>query len=294
MAVVSSSETTKGTGVTGRFGESFIFTRRWKVRVDDPFTSRTLIARAPGIGYGAAHPDFSNHKAMEFEASDDDDSGLWWTVSVRYYIPPKVSTPDTTTNLPKDVWNASGTTATGPVWLDKDGHWVVNSASDPLEGLEREYTEFSWTLTKSYSDDSWKAAAKTCSGAVNSATWDGAAVRSVKCSFRSAQRKELAYSTSTVNATIPYTETVWEFAYRPETWDFRVWDVGFNQLVNSSGTPSSSGTYKAAILGLEGRPVKQPAPLGNGVALSPGATLNYLTFRVYPEVDFSTYFGSPT
>jgi hypothetical protein len=290
MAVVACLETARGTGVSGKFGESFTFTRKWIVRVDTPFTPRTLIARAPGIVFGAPHPDFGNHVAMEFDCTEESGDGMMWSVLVRYYIPPVENVPDTATGMPADNWSGSGTTTTIPVFEDKDGKKIVNSVKDPLEGCERESSELTLNLTKCYPDLSWSPIAKSKSNTVNSSTWNGSPARTWKVAFKSASKKEA--TSSSANTTTPYWETTWEFAYREETWDFKPWDVGFNQLVDSAGNPSQTGSQRAAILGADKKPVKSPVALYNGVARTPGTEPVELTFRLYKETDFSV-FGTP-
>lgn len=290
MAVVACLETARGTGVSGKYGESFTFTRKWIVRVDSPFTPRTLISRAPGVAFGAGHPDFASHKAMEFDCTETSGDGMMWEVVVRYYIPPADNTPNAATGMPADSWSGSGSTITIPVFKDKDGGDIVNSANDPLEGAEKESSEFSLTLTKCYSDLAWSAIAAAQSNTVNNATWNQSPPRTWKVAFKSASKKEA--TSSSADTTKPYWETSWEFVYRAETWDFKPWDVGFNQLVDSSGNPTSSGTQRAAILGADKKPVKAPVALSNGVAKAPGQPPNALNFRLYAETNFSV-FGTP-
>jgi hypothetical protein len=293
MAVVTKDEVISGTGLSGKYGETFVFTRKWRIRVDDPKTSKVIISRAPGVTFGAAHPDFSDHKAMEFDLSDEDGVGMFWILVVKYYIPPKENTPDATTGMPKDDWRATGSTNSVPAFVDKDGETICNSASDPIEGLEIEASDFGLTLTKCYADTSWVSLAQTRSNAVNSDTWNGSAARTWKAEFRGAVKKEMTVSATSGSATKPYWETSWEFRYRADTWDLKPWDVGFNQLVTSDGTPSSSGTKRAAILGADKKPVKQPVALSSGVAVAAGTKPTALSFRAYKEATFAA-FGVPS
>jgi hypothetical protein len=298
MAVVSCAESIGGTGLSGKYGETFTFTRKWKIRVDDPATPKVLISRFPGVYFGAPHPEFSDHRAMEFELSDDDGVGMWWLLVVKYYIPPKENTPDDSTGMPKDLWTATGSTTSIPVFQDNGAansgtkQTLTNSAGDPIEDLEREASDFGLTLTKCYADTAWSALAMTHSNSVNNGTWNAGAARTWKVAFRGATPKEMTVSGSS-NSTKKYWETTWEFAYRADTWDLKPWDVGFNQKVDSSGNPSSVGTKRAAVLGADKKPVKQPVALTMGVAKTAGEKPDALTFRVYPEVSFSS-FGTPS
>jgi len=293
MAVVAVNEVISGTGLSGKYGESFTFTRKWRIRVDDPKTSKVIISRAPGITFGAGHPDFSDHKAMEFDLSDEDGVGMFWMLVVKYYIPPKDNTPDASTGMPKDDWRANGSTNTIPAFTNKDGVSICNSAGDPIEGLEIEASDFGLSLTRFYADLSWVAIATSRSNAVNSDTWNGSAARTWKAEFRGAVKKEMTVSASSGSATLPYWETSWEFRYRADKWDLRPWDVGFNQLVTSTGTPSTSGTLRAAVLGADKKPVKQPVALYQGIAMAAGTLPAALTIRAYKEATFSV-FGNPS
>jgi hypothetical protein len=293
MAVVKVDEVIGGTGLSGKYGESFTFTRKWRIRVDDPKTSKVVISRAPGVVFGAGHPDFADHKAMEFDLSDEDGVGMFWIITVKYYIPPKENTPDDTTGMPKDDWKATGSTTTVPCYKDKDDNPIVNSAGDPLEGLELEASDAALTLTKCYSDTAWSSIASSQSNTVNSSTWNGYPARTWKVEFRGATKKEMTVSATSGSATKPYWETSWEFRYRADKWDLAPWDVGFNQLVNSSGTPTSGGTQRAAVLGADKKPVRQPVALSNGVAKTAGQKPDVLNFRAYRETNFSV-FGTPS
>lgn len=300
MAVVGWRETPKGSGVSGRYGESNTYRRVFIVRVDSPATSKVAICRAPGVAYGSAHPDQAACKAMEFDCSMADDVGLWWTVSVSYYAPSPEMIPQEN-GIPEDSWSASGGTSTGPAFVDRNGDSIVNSAGDPLEGLEQENDDISWTLTKCYTDLSWNTVRLLQSNTVNDASWNGAPPGEWKVNFRGAQKKTITTTTAGTAGTAPgdgssgafngtegtieYWETTWEFRYRADGWDLKPWDVGFNELVSSQ---------RLAILGNDGKAVKQPVALNsNGTKKTPGEAPDALSFNVYAESDFST-FGEPS
>lgn len=295
MAIVATREIAKGTGVSGKFGESFTFTRKWLVRVDDPATSRVDIAQAAGVAFGDGHPDSPFHVAMEFDCTEASGDGMIWDLTVKYYIPPATSQPDPATGIPKDTWQAANATQTIPVYKDKDGLSITNSAGDPLEGIEREANSFTLTLTKFYDGGGnyeWSTTAREQSNTVNSTAWNGGAARTWKVEFRSAVKKPL-----TDGAAVEpryYWETVWEFKYREDTWDLKPWDIGFNQLVDSSGLPEPYGSLRAAVLGADKKPVKNPVALNSdGTAKTPGQKPDALTFSVYPETNFFV-FGTPS
>jgi hypothetical protein len=127
------------------------------------------------------------------------------------------------------------------------------------------------------------------SNSVNVSAWNTSSPRTWKCEFRSSQKKLLSRLGASPKT---YWEVVWDFVYREETWDYQPWDIGFNQLVTSDGTPTASGTKRAAILGADKKPVKSPVALAGGVAKDPGQPPDALRFRLYREANFST-FGTP-
>ena len=312
MAVMGYREIAKGSGVSGKFGESNTYTRAFLVRVDHPATSKVQIASAPGVVYGAAHPHQGNCKAMEFDCSLSDDVGLWWTVTVRYYIPPPEATPDEN-GLPKDSWAASGGTSTGPAYEEIDGDTIVNSAGDPLEGIERENDDISWTLTKAYEDMSWNTDRLAKSNTLNTGSWNGGAAGKWKVSFRGAQKKEITQKTTTgggasqedgtyspataTESKLSYWEVHWEFRYRREGWNAKPWDVGFNEKCDDSGNATTSGTKRKAIVGKDGKAVKQPVALASGVAKAAGQKPDIANggngFEIYEKTSFSS-FGEPS
>lgn len=300
MAVVGWRETAKGSGVSGRYGESNTYKRSFLVRVDHPATSKVAICRAPGIVYGASHPDQADCRAMEFDLSMSDDVGLWWTLSVSYYAPPPEAIPDEN-GIPVDSWTASGGTSTGPAFQNIDGDTIVNSAGDPLEGLERENDDISWTLVKCVSDLSWDSLRLSHSNTVNASSWQGGAAGTWKVNFRGAQKKTIATAEAGTTGQTPsdgtnapndgsestatYWETTWEFRYRKDGWALKPWDVGFNELVSGS---------RQAIVGADGKAVKQPVALTSAGAAKPaGEAPDALAFDVYDSSNFSV-FGEPS
>jgi hypothetical protein len=290
MAVVSYKRLNDST-ISGRYGESFQIVEKWEIRTDSPTTTKVKIAGAvTGAYFGAAHPDISSCKAMEFDVAPADRSGLLWVLTVRYYVPPPGKARQES-GMPADVWDAIGGTTNVPAFTDKDGVVITNSAKDPLEGLEREREERGWGLTKFYANDAdWTAARDAYAGKVNSATWAGGAAKTWKCYFKGAKIREISkFEGDTDGGTLKFVETQWEFRYEPDTWSCKPWDVGFMELV--------SGQRKV-ILGSDGKPVKQPVALNSdGTKRTPGTAPSIINsgagVELYGTANFSTGFGTP-
>lgn len=301
MAVVGWRETIRGAKVSGKFGESFTYGRTFLIRVDHPATPITSISRAPGIVFGAPHPAQPACRAMEFECSPADDVGLWWQLSVSYYVPETKPDAD---GIPEDIWAAGGSVSTGPVFEDIAGEAIANTAGDALEGLERENDDISWTLTKCFNDMSWQLLRVLKSNTVNNATWQGGEPGTWKVNFRGATKKEITTTTQGNQAaavgqaggdaapfdgeegTVTYWETTWEFRYRAGGWALKPWNVGFNQIQDG---------YKVAILDDDGKPVSQPVALtSQGEAQLNNVKPITLEFDIYGSSDFASSFGEPS
>jgi len=297
MAIVTSVRRPQKRTASGAVGESNKFLEVYDVRTDSLTQSLVSIVTAPGIGYGSAHPDMADHKAMEWDLSAADDSGLWWTVSIRYAVPPPGKTIDAVSGLPDPAWSALGSTHSVPVYKDKDGAVIKNSAGDPLEGLEAEGQEFGWSLVKCYSlaaSPSWDVVVRSVANKVNSDTWSGETARKWKCSFKGAQKKTIVTQTGSTQSAVQYWEVAFDFRFNDDTWDLAPWDIGFNQRADSAGVASPSGTNRVTILGKDSRPVKQPVALSSGVATAPGTAPTALNFKVYKETAFTSVFGVPS
>lgn len=303
MAVVAWRRILEGSDVSGKLGESLRIVEKWEVRTDSPLTSKLAILGAVPVGWNSAHWEFPDCKAQEFALSPNNRTGMVWTLSATFYIPPK----DKKLNeqgRPEDFWECSGGTTTVPAFQDRDGNTITNSANDPLEGLEREREELSWTLTKYYDDDSWKGDRDTYAGSVNSSGWAGGDPRTWKCYFKSARKKELqnvdlnAQTDSSAEGDPAgggevekkqFVETVWEFRREPETWKCMPWDVGFMELVSGQ---------RAVIKDDKGNAVKQPVALNSdGTKRTPGQKPSVINngqgVHLYEEHDFNPVFGTP-
>ena len=292
MAVVSYQRILDGAGLSGKFGESLQATERWQVRVDSPTTTRLEILQTlatGGIVWGASHPEFSALKAMEFTLDPEGREGMRWIFTVKYYVPPAKKTPQAS-GIPNDVWERSGGTSTVPLYLDKDGVAITNSAGDPLEGLEREREEVAWSLVKCYETDLDFAFAALVAGYINNNTWAGRAAKTVKCYLKSAKKQSISRLDGAADGqTLDYIEAHWEFRYDPDTWTCKPWDVGFMEKV---------GGERKTIVGNDGKPVKQPVALNNdGTKKTPGQKPTVINNgagdEIYSTADFTAVFGTP-
>ena len=284
-------------GAKGETGSKY--SRTFLVRTDsiDPISTITGYV---GVYLGALHPEDANASLESFETSAADDSGLLYTVKLNYEPPKPADQGDEDSEEPGNVaglskqshWSASSSVSSGPCFEDNDGEIITNTAGDPLEGLSKELADFKLTLTQYYtSHTSWSSIGRSHTNKCNNAVWNGGQIRTWKCQGCSAK-----LTTENINDVLTkYWEVSWEFAYRADTWDLKVWDIGFAQRVNASKVPSQSGDHKALIKGKDGKPVKTPVALHNGMA-KVATDLGFpkpdeLSFQIYGSTNFAYNFG---
>lgn len=301
MAVVWYRELPRERSQSGKYGETYVYKRAWLIRVDDPSTSLVDITDAAGVEWLSEHPDDASCKALEFDTKPTDETGLLYTYTVTYQVPPvnnkdaggEEEQPGQMQQLMKlPIWSAGSSVVTVPCWKDKDGEVITNSAGDPLEGLEKEEAELRLSLTQYFpSHTNWASTARTYTNAVNSDTWNGGAPKTWKCQGCSAQ----VGSENVGTATLIYWEVTWEFVYREDTWNLKPWDVGFHERCDENQTPSQSGDKRKVITTVTKTPVKSPVALSGGVALPPGSPPEVINsgngVEVYQQQAFGTVFG---
>ena len=298
MAVIATKYLPNKASGSGAFRESHILNESWMVRVDapPPTTSLAAILTAPGVVYGDAHPSFTSCKAMKWSYSAADGSGLMWTVSVEYFVPIIEINP--ANGLPLDVWAGRGTNVMLPFFKDKDGEVLKNSAGDPIEGMERELCFRAYTLVRSYASLSLAdQEMNAVNNKTNSDTWPTLGSYGIpdtwKCSISNFSKKVIITTSGATQTAARYWEVTYEMEYKEDTWRCKPWDMGFNERVDATGTPTSLGTNRRSIIGFDKKPVRQPCALSSGVALPPGTPPVALDFDPYTKVSYITKFGNP-
>ena len=261
-----------------------VYTRVYLVRTRIINASLRLIAMAPGLGYREPYPDDQNAVLVESNASQDGDSPFHFKVTCTYRH------LDETERIPwfrPSQFSFSGGITSAPAFWRYSGgatdnitkQIIVNSAGDPLSGLDRDEAEFTLSITYNQKPPFDFAMAKQYVNSVNSDAWSGSGARTWKCQSITANRKFEVIPALTPDwapTKVFYYETTVNLAYREDTWDLQTWDVGFNEIVG--------GARKKITAGLE--PVSEPVALSNGVAKTPGQPPDLLTFRIYRALPF--------
>ena len=197
--------------------------------------------------------------------------------------------PGTIAGLMKfPVWSGSSSVTTGPCLYDKDDEAILNSAGDPLEGMEMEMADAKLSVTNyATTHTNWMTAAATYTNTCNTGNWNGGAIDCWKCQGCSA-----TLATENVDGTTyVFWELTWEFAYRAKSWRLQPWDIGFAEKCDSEGVASAGGTSRKAIKGADGKATARPVALVAGVAKPAGSPPDPLSFVIYQRNDFSAAFG---
>jgi hypothetical protein len=279
MAVVDSREMYRGRGRQTQYGDVPVYTRIFLVRVDDSNTAFEDIAAEPGAAWLDPHPENENALLVDSNVQQDGDSPFHYKVTFTYKSAEDLL--DDPMQRPAQYTFSGGLASAPAFWYFPNANdnstkkIIINTAGDPIGGLDRDEGEFSVSIVKNFSTFDY-AKAQAYVGAINSDSFSGGAPKTWKCMGINGSRKiEEVGGTKYV-----YWECSTTLAYRNYTWDLQTWDVGFNEIVG--------GARKKIMAGAE--PVSEPAALSNGRAKTPGVAPDLLTFRIYPMVPFTGTF----
>jgi hypothetical protein len=285
MAITGTKELYRGREWSSNYGDVPTYSRVWLVTIDDANQSLNEITNGPGIAFLDPHPEDQNARVMEVRAQQEGgDSPFHYRVTFVYK---GVTDADEDPLQRPPQFSFSGSLASAPCFWhypnandNSTKRVILNSAGDPIGGLDRDEAEFTVTISSNEPSPFAYAKAQNYVGAINSDTYSGGAPKTWKCMSISANRKieqkqVQQYLYYEVNAVL---------AYRGTGWDLQTWDVGFNQLVN--------GQRRKIMAGSE--PVSEPAALSNGVAKAPGQPPDLKTFRIYKMLPFNgTFYAVP-
>lgn len=175
-----------------------------------------------------AHPDVAEALLNDVSVTQDGDSPFHYRVSLSYGV---LEDADENPLDRPDQFNYTGAITSGPAFIEyTDGNdspkVIVNSAGDPLEGMEMEKAEWRISITGNRADFD-KSLASDYLNTINSDSYSGLSAGTVKCQGISGSRKiELVNGSKLV-----YWEVNVELAHRGENWRLKTWDVGFNEIV---------------------------------------------------------------
>jgi hypothetical protein len=275
-----------GRTLSHRFGEPPNAERKFVLTLDNTAPTVSEVANAIGIFHGSPHPEYPFMIMTEAQVAEGTPSPFHAEITYRY----EVLNPDERDPNPlarPDVWSFSTGGAAVPALFYYDGATqkpLVNSAFDYFEGLTTEEGECRATIN-AYRPTFPLATAVAVTNTVNQGGYLGAPAHHWKCIGISGQQQ-----TEVVNGVeVNYWAITSELAYRQTGWNLQLPDVGYNYLDGS--------VKERSYVMFEGEKVAAVNPVAlnsDGSLKAAGQLPDNHDRRVNREVDFSTYFGTPS
>jgi len=288
MTVISYREVIPRT-FSHKFGEAPTAERKFVVTVDVPTATQDIIS-AVGITHTAAHPEYAYLVMLDASLTETDRHHV--EITYRYELP-KQEDLDPNPLARPDVWSFSTGGAQVPALVYYSGSGnatkkpLQNSAKDYFEGLTVNEAEVRCSIAGNRSAFPLASAAAV-TNSVNSATYLGGAAHTWFCAGIGGQQ-----ATEVVNgAEVRYWQITVELVFRASGHNLLLPDVGWNYI---EGGEKKRAWVWAEVDGTKEKvPSGSPRPLTNAGALKADTEEpDILTRRVYPEVAFATYFGTP-
>lgn len=286
MAVIGFREIIPRT-LSHRFGESPTAERRYTVTVDAPESTGVVIG-AVGIRHGDPHPEYPYLLMLDASVTETDRQHL--EITYKYELPKQQNLDPNPLGRP-DVWSFSTGGAQVPALVYYSGSGnatkkpLQNSAKDYFEGLTINEAEVRATIAGNR-DQFPLALAAAVTNAVNSDSYLQSPAHTWFCAGIGGQQVSEVIN----GVAIRYWQVTVELIYRQSGHDLLLPDVGWNYL--------EGGEKKRAYVidGESNEKVASSAPRAlttAGALKGDGEEPDILTRRVYPEISFSSYFGTP-
>lgn len=269
-----------------RFGESPTAEMKFAVTLDEPTPTQEIIATV-GYLHGSPHPESPFLLMLDGGVTETD--RFHAEVTLRFEVP-KQENLDPNPLARPDVWSFSTGGAQVPalVYYDGGGNGnkkpLTNSAKTYFEGLTTVEAEVRATVA--WNRAAFPAAvAAAVTNCVNSGPYLWGARHTWLCTGISAQQ-----ATEVVNDTeIRYWQGTSELVFRASTHNLLLPNVGYDYLEGGQ-------RRRAWVRDENGEKVAASNPVAltqSGGLKSEGSDPDILERRIYPEVDFASYFGTP-
>lgn len=286
MAVISSREVIPRTA-SHKFGESPTAERKFIVTVDEPTATQTLV-NAVGIFHADSHPEFPYLLCLNLQVTETDRHHAEITYS---YELPKQEDLDPNPLARPDVWSFSTGGAQVPALVYYDGNG--NGSKKPLQNTAKEFfeglTTFEAEVRASIAGNRSAfplASAAAVTNSVNDASYLGGAKHTWLCTGISGQQ-----ATEVVNdVELRYWQITVELVYRASGHNLLLPNVGWNYL---EGGEKKRAWVKDPESGEKVASGSPRALTSSGNLKADDQEPDILTRRIYPEANFSTYFGTP-
>lgn len=284
MAVLSFREVLPRT-LQHRFGESPTAEMKFVATLDGPTPTQQII-NAVGYGHGSPHPEYGYLSMLDATLTETD--RFHAEISLRFEAPTQ-QTPDPNPLARPDVWSFSTGGAQVPALIYYSGTGngskksLVNSAEDFFEGLTTYEAEVRATIAGNREEFPADVAAAV-TNSINNSPYLWGPKHTWLCTGISAQQ-----ATEIVNdEEVRYWQITTELVFRASTHNLQLPNVGWSYIKN--------GQKKRVWVKDEEDekvPAASPRPLEPSGDLRQSGDPDILIRRIYPEINFRTYFGAP-
>jgi hypothetical protein len=293
MAVIDSREVIPRT-FSHKFGEAPTAERKYIVTTDGATPTQEVLNHV-GIFHGANHPEYAYLRCLNGSFNEID---LYHVEATYSYELPSAGSNDLDPNplARPDIWSFSTGGAQVPALAyfegqgNANGRPLVNSAFDFFEGLTALEAEVRATI-------SWNRAAFPASlaasvtNAINASPYLWGGIHAWQCAGISAQKQYEIVN----DIEIGYWSGTTELVYRDSGWNLYLPDIGFNCI---SGGDKKPCRVKGLEEGDEDVAASTPQALNaDGTQKYPPGSVGgppaILTRRIYREINFQQYFGTP-
>lgn len=285
MAVINYREVLPRT-FAHRFGEPPTAERKYVLTVDEPTATQQCI-NTVGILHGAVHPEYTYLRMIDASVNEQDRQHV--EISYRY----GVTELDPNPLARPDIWSFSVGGARVPALSYYHGNGnadirpLVNAAGDFIEGLETVEAEVRATIAGNRAQFPLAIAAAV-TNSINSTPYLGGAAYTWQCAGISGQQ-----ATEVVNdVKVDFYQITCELVYRASGWINKIPHVGWHFIEGGKKRKAWCYSEDAA----ERIDANAPQPLDeNGNLKFPGANgiPDQIERRMFPALEFSTYFGTP-
>lgn len=293
MAVINYREILPRT-LSHKFGEAPTAERKFIATVDGA-TPTQQVLNAIGIFHGSVHPEYTYLRCLNGSFTEPDQFHVEATYS---YELPNVGSQELDPNplARPDVWSFSTGGAQVPALTYYHGNGnadvrpLINGAGDFFEGLTTLEAEVRATIAWNRAQFPAALAAAVTNG-INDAPYLWGAAHTWQCSGISAQRQYEVVN----DVEIGYWSGTTELVYRASGWNLSLPHVGFHYVSGTGGTKFT--VYARNKDTGEDEPASTPQPLNaDGTLKYAGGTSgppDILVRRIYREISFNPYFGTP-
>ena len=294
MAVVGLREVS-GRTFSHRFGEPPTAELKFVVTLDNTAPTVFEVSNVLGIFHGQPHPEFPYLRMIDAQIVEGTPTPLHAEVTYRYGVV-KPDDRDPNPLARPDTWQFSTGGAAVPALTYYDGSTVkalVNSAGEYFENLSVDEAEVRATITGNRSVFPLVSAVAV-TNALNNSTYLGAPAHHWKCAgFSGSQQSEVVNDQE-----INYWAITVELIYRQTGWNLQLPNIGYHYVTGTAPNQTKFRTFvRDQVTGTDVPSATMQALDSNGSQKYTSGSFgppDILVRRIYPEVSFSTYFGTPS